>query len=78
MRTRKVVIRKPAADINNSVLVPTALTNSVMKAGAAMVPTVPPAAMKPNSRLACVLEKMSAIMLQNTEIVSRLKVLSQT
>ena len=42
-----------------------------------MSPTVPPAAMNPNSRLACVRENVSAIRLQNTEMISTLNVLTQ-
>ena len=69
---------KPPAEISISVLVPTALTSSAAIAGPPIVPTVPPAAMKPNSRLACVRENVSAIRLQNTEMMSTLKVLTQT
>ena len=78
MRTIRAVIANPAAEISSSVLAPTDFTKNALKAGATIVPTVPPAAMKPNSRFACELEKMSAIMLQNTEMMSRLSVLSQT
>ena len=47
-------------------------------AGPTMPPMVPPAAMKPNSRFAWAREKMSAMKVQNTEMISRLKVLTQT
>ncbi len=43
-----------------------------------MPPTVPPAATKPNSRLAWGRENRSAMKLQNTEMMSMLKVLTQT
>ena len=69
---------KPPAEISISVFVPTAPTSSAASAGPPIVPTVPPAAMNPNSRLAWVRENVSAIRLQNTEMMSTLKVLTQT
>ena len=58
--------------------VPTVFTSSAAKAGPPMVPTVPPAARNPNSRLAWLRENVSAIRLQKTEMISTLKVLTHT
>ena len=43
-----------------------------------MPPMVPPVATKPNRRLACVREYRSAMKVQNTDMMSMLKVLTQT
>ncbi len=77
-RTSQAVARNPAAEMSISVLVPTRLTSSAARAGPPIVPTVPPAARNPNSRLAWLREKVSAIRLQNTEMMSTLKVLTHT
>ncbi len=70
--------KNPPAEITISMFVPTALTSSAASAGPAIVPTVPPAAMNPNNRLACRRENVSAMRLQNTEMMSTLKVLTHT
>ncbi len=78
MRTSAAVAVKPAAQISIRLLLPMRVASSVAAAGPAMPPSVPPAAMKPNRRLAWVREKMSAMKLQNTEMISILNVLTQT
>ena len=57
---------------------PSPLANKVGIAGPTMPPMVPPAATNPNRRLAWVREKMSAMKVQNTEMMSMLNVLTQT
>ncbi len=48
-----------------------------MVAEPAMAPRVAPAAMKPNSRLPCSLEKTSTMVAQKTETTNRLKIDNQ-
>ena len=54
------------------------LTNSAAAPGPSNAPSVPPAAMKPNKRFACSLERISSMKLQNTEISSRFTTLMAT
>ena len=56
---------------------PSGSTSSVVSKGPQMAPAVPPAAMKPNSRRACRLVKMSVMKLQKTDTTNRLKTLVQ-
>ena len=76
-RTSNAVIAKPDAAISISPLLPTVLTKAVAISGPITPPMLPPAAMKPNSRLAWVREKISDMKDQNTEMIRMLKVLTQ-
>ena len=57
---------------------PMLLTNIAVAPGPSSAPSVPPAAMKPNSRLDCSLERISSMKLQNIDTSSRFMTLMAT
>ena len=57
---------------------PVSCARSALSAGPRSPPVVPPAAMKPNSRLPCSVLHTSAMTLQNTETTNRLNTLTHT
>src|SRR5512143_3049400 len=68
---------RKAAESKSRLVGPQGKTSAAVSAGPAKAPAVPPAAMTPNRRLACSVVKMSAMKLQNTETMKRLKTLVQ-
>ena len=63
---RATVTANPPAAVSRRLLLPIVVANDVATAGPTMPPTVPPAATRPNRRLACARENRSAMKLQNT------------
>ena len=57
---------------------PSGTDSAMVITGPSRAPAVPPAPMKPNSRLPCSLVKRSAMNDQNTATANRLKTLTQT
>ena len=67
---------KPA-ESSKSAGTPILFTETAVSVGPASAPNVPPAAMKPKSRLACSLFHKSTMKLQNTDTAKRLKTVTQ-
>ena len=65
------------AEISSRFSSPSLAASSAVIAGPASAPTVPPAAMNPNSRCAWRSLKISTMKLQNTETTNRLNTLNQ-
>jgi hypothetical protein len=63
--------------INSSPSIPTIATNDVVTTDPIMAPMLPPAAIKPKSRVACPAEKRSTMKVQNIETKIRFTVLNQ-
>src|SRR6056297_1856654 len=74
---QKTAQPRPAAEIGRRLVGPSGIARTAVTAGPARAPAVPPAAMKPNRRLAWALLKISAMKLQKTETMNRLKTLVQ-
>ena len=70
-------MKKPAQATNTSPLTPMDLTKDVVTIGPKIAPVLPPAAMKANSLVAWLDEKVSAINVQNTDMRKRLITLNQ-
>jgi hypothetical protein len=66
-----------AAETRSRFAAPTLSTSSAVIAEPLIEPSVPPTAMKPKSRFACPLRKVSAMNCQNTDSTNRLKTLVQ-
>ena len=69
---------KPAVPRYSTPALPTSSTIRRVVSGPTSAPSVPPAAMKPNSRRTCSLENISSRKLQNTDTRIRFSTLMQT
>ena len=66
-----------AAESGSRLIGPTRSASTAVSPGPTIAPRLPPAAIRPNSRRACVCENTSFITLQNSEMTNRLNTLTQ-